>query len=269
MITVALAGGMGACSKKGDDSSSSTTAPATTEASTTTAKATTSEADGSSTTEPATDDASVDPWTADAIAHRDAIGKTFDYACPAGGNADSIWGVETYTDDSSVCTAAVHVGLITVEKGGDVTIKIAAGKDAYDAGTANGITSSEYAAWPGSFIFPKAPPGSGKFDASPATWSITAESLSLKVGQTAVVTCSAGGQIGTIYGTGVYTADSYVCSAAVHVGLITQKKGGPVKVELVKGASTYTSTTAHGITSVAYGAFDPAFTFPDDQPGQG
>jgi len=63
-------------------------------------------------------------------------------------------GVDIYTDDSSVCTAAVHAGLITLAQGGRVVIEIRDGLEAYEGGAANGITTLEYASWPGSFVFP-------------------------------------------------------------------------------------------------------------------
>jgi hypothetical protein len=67
-----------------------------------------------------------------------------------------VWGDGIYTDDSSVCTAAVHAGLITVAEGGRVVIEISAGLDAYEGATANGVTTLPYASWPGSFGFPGA-----------------------------------------------------------------------------------------------------------------
>jgi hypothetical protein len=56
-----------------------------------------------------------------------------------------------YTDDSSVCTAAVHAGAITVEDGGEVTIEITAGEDSYEGTEQNGIESFDYGPWGGSF----------------------------------------------------------------------------------------------------------------------
>ncbi len=66
-------------------------------------------------------------WSTSAVAHRGAAGQRFDYHCPPGGSPGSIWGTDVYTDDSSVCTAAVHTGLISLSSGGDVTIEISAG----------------------------------------------------------------------------------------------------------------------------------------------
>ncbi len=87
-------------------------------------------------------------------------GTTIDINCPAGGTlAAPIWGGDDgiYTDDSAICVAAVHAGLITVDDGGAVVIEKTAGQDGYGEGfTANGVTSLPWPdPWSGSFIFPE------------------------------------------------------------------------------------------------------------------
>ena len=72
---------------------------------------------------------------------------------PADGTLGAVWGTDVYTDDSSVCTAAVHLGLINELDGGLVVIQISGGLEAYEGTTANGVTSGSYAAWSGSFTF--------------------------------------------------------------------------------------------------------------------
>lgn len=66
--------------------------------------------------------------------------------CPAGCTSGSLWGTTTYTDDSSICTAGIHAGLIPAS-GGQFAVVIAAGQDSYEGSTANGITSSGWGAW--------------------------------------------------------------------------------------------------------------------------
>jgi hypothetical protein len=58
-----------------------------------------------------------------------------------------------YTDDSSIATAAVHAGLITVRDGGVVTIEIRQGAGEYEGSVSNGITSKTWGPFPGSFVF--------------------------------------------------------------------------------------------------------------------
>jgi hypothetical protein len=66
---------------------------------------------------------------------------------------DTVWGTDTYTDDSSVCTAAVHAGLITLASGGPVTFEMRPGLDSYEASTRNGIASRSWGVWSSSFVF--------------------------------------------------------------------------------------------------------------------
>ncbi|WP_442942330.1 LCCL domain-containing protein [Nostoc sp.] len=58
-----------------------------------------------------------------------------------------------YTDDSSICNAAVHAGLITTRNGGQVRIRICPGAVSYYGTTRNGVNSRNYGSWGGSFIF--------------------------------------------------------------------------------------------------------------------
>lgn len=96
----------------------------------------------------------IDPWSVNAVEHRAEVGEEFTYECPPADESrlDTVWGTDVYTDDSSVCTAGVHAGAITVEDGGDVTIEIAPGEESYDASEQNGIESSSYGPWGGSFV---------------------------------------------------------------------------------------------------------------------
>lgn len=261
LASVLIVGVLGGCSSSGGESSDAGEATATAPA-----KASTSTTAADETAAPSTAPADGDPWTADAQEHRGSDGDQFDQDCPAGGEPDTIWGVELYTDDSSICTAAVHVGLITFDEGGTVTYEIAPGEDRYESGIANGITSASYGSWGGSFLFPDAPPGSGEFEPGVDSWRVTAQSLALAVGDTYELSCGAGGEPGSVWGTGTYTADSSICTAAQHAGLIDAADGGVVAIEVVDGQDAYEGTEANGITSSSYGSFGLSFTFPDDQP---
>ena len=56
---------------------------------------------------------------------------TIHVTCPEEGVVGSLWGTEIYTDDSSICTTAVHMGLISVEEGGAFVVTILDGQEAY------------------------------------------------------------------------------------------------------------------------------------------
>lgn len=93
-------------------------------------------------------------WSSTATAFRGQDNRRVAYDCPADGFFTVVWGTDIYTDDSSVCTAAVHAGKITKEAGGRVVIEIRPGEDSYESSTRNGVTSSSWPSWGGSFIFP-------------------------------------------------------------------------------------------------------------------
>lgn len=93
-------------------------------------------------------------WTRQADPWRGNNGRRYSLRCKARGTISSrVWGTDVYTDDSSICSAAVHAGLVTTSSGGTVTIEIRPGQNSYTASTRNGITSQRYDAWNGSFVF--------------------------------------------------------------------------------------------------------------------
>lgn len=94
-------------------------------------------------------------WTATAAEHRDEVGRVFTVVCPSGGQIAEVWGTDLYTDDSSICTAAAHAGLITLEDGGEVTFEIRGGASGYRGSFRNGITTGELGAWENAFAFVK------------------------------------------------------------------------------------------------------------------
>lgn len=93
-------------------------------------------------------------WGLDATEYRGQDGRRIAFLCPPDGEIGSVWGTGTYTDDSSVCSAAVHAGLINTVEGGRVVIEIAPGEDAYEGTEAKGVSSRDYGSWSGSFTFP-------------------------------------------------------------------------------------------------------------------
>src|SRR5436190_3311840 len=79
-------------------------------------------------------------------------GKTLKFTCPTNGKESSAWGTDTYTLDSSICTAAVHAGKIQLESGGPVTIEMRPGESSYKGSTRNGIKTNDYEKYGSSFI---------------------------------------------------------------------------------------------------------------------
>ena len=91
-------------------------------------------------------------WSSTALGVEDRLGERFTYHCPPDGRAGVVWGTDTYTADSSVCTAAVHAGLISLAAGGDVVIEVRPGEAAYTGSDRNGVSTLGYGSYDSSFV---------------------------------------------------------------------------------------------------------------------
>ncbi|MEP7097247.1 MAG: LCCL domain-containing protein [Dokdonella sp.] len=81
-------------------------------------------------------------------------GERYEFLCPPGKPQPSrVVGDGIYTDDSSICTAAVHAGVIYPKAGGRVAIEIRRGQQSYAGADRNYVESNSYAGpWSGSFV---------------------------------------------------------------------------------------------------------------------
>lgn len=97
-------------------------------------------------------------WATNATDFRCRRLERFGFDCPVGGVASAVWGSSIYTDDSSICTAAVHDGKITKNSGGHVIVEMRPGERIYRSTTRNGVTTTAYSVpdgapnWPCSFV---------------------------------------------------------------------------------------------------------------------
>jgi LCCL domain len=202
-------------------------------------------------------------WYDNAVVIRGKTG-TFEYVCAGGGRLDQVWGsAPIFADNSTVCSAAVQAGLITEVDGGIVTVQPAPGQASYTGTAANGVTSSSLSQWPGSFKITAAVKGGGtpgvKLGGGAAnSWAVPYRGEN---GQKVLYICPGGMPIQTVYGTNTYTDDSPPCTAAVQVGLITQKNGGRVTVVIGPGQSSYASFTANGVESRSSGPTPGSYSF--------
>ena len=181
-------------------------------------------------------------WSKNVTEYRAQNGRRVTLVCPAGGVIGDLWGTDTYTDDSSACSAAAHAGLITRAQGGVVTIVIGPGRKSYAGSHRNGVTSKGFGHTSGSFAFDGAT-GEGRVD-----WTTNAKGLDV-AGRPVTVVCPAGGTSSTVWGTDTYTEDSSICTAAVHAGAITLASGGRVTVQHVGGQATYAASSRNGVSS--------------------
>ena len=85
----------------------------------------------------------------------DKRGKIGEYYCYKiiGSTEGTVWGDGVYTDDSNIAKAAVLEGKCKIGENKEVCIKIIEGKSSYGSCTKNGISTSSYGSWDGSYIF--------------------------------------------------------------------------------------------------------------------
>ncbi len=203
-------------------------------------------------------------WGATAVEYRGRTGFQLEVMCPAGGRLGTVWGNNPYTDDSSICTAAVHAGLITPAAGGHVLIEIRGDRKAFFGNRRNGVKSNTYGPWQGSFVFPQAAldlPGLPEPPPDPkaTTWSTTATELRGRLGERFEFDCPPGGTPGAVWGHGPYTDDSSICTAAVHAEVIDLAAGGPVWIEIQPGSDAYPACARNGIRTGRWGAYPGGF----------
>jgi hypothetical protein len=155
----------------------------------------------------------------------------------------------------------VHHGYITVREGGTVQVVIRPGLASYAGTSLNGVTTESWPAWEGSFEivglvppFEEAPPPSVE-----GPWSAHAMDHRGRTGERFEYDCPPGGSPGPIWGTGIYTDDSSVCTAAVLAGHISFVDGGRVTIEMRPGRHFYVGTRRQVVRSGAWGQWDGSF----------
>ena len=166
----------------------------------------------------------------------------------------SVWGVDVYTADSAICRAALHAGAVP-RTGGEVTVLPEAGRAFYPGVTRFTVSSNNYGAAEASYRF-KLPEGVTPPNLCPDNFAAFKDS-------TDPVPCTCTPQAastGSVWGTDVYTADSAICRAALHAGVI-RSSGGPVTVVPEAGRASYPALTRNGVTSSNYDAFEFSFRF--------
>ena len=92
-------------------------------------------------------------WTSRVIQFSREAGRKLVFDCPRGGRAERITGTDVYGETSSVCTAAVHAGLITLNNGGRIVVEVLPGRESFSGSSRNGITSLSYGRMTNSFAF--------------------------------------------------------------------------------------------------------------------
>ncbi|HYO45712.1 MAG TPA: LCCL domain-containing protein, partial [Gemmatimonadota bacterium] len=92
-------------------------------------------------------------WSTRANQAKAPVGALVEFECPRGGTGGNVWGTDVYTDDSSICEAAVHAGMIVRADGGIVRFELLGAQPSFQASERHGVRSIDYPTWPGSFRF--------------------------------------------------------------------------------------------------------------------
>ncbi len=168
-------------------------------------------------------------------------------AAAAAAQGAAVWGSGPYTSDSRICRAALHAGAIPAA-GGTVTVSPAPGQQSYAASSANGVQTSSYGPWSGSFTVAAAGGGGGSGKPPPLGQETTAAGPACPANfesQSAPLACACTAEAteaGTVWGTGAYTSDSSICRAARHAGIIPAQGG-----QLELGAPRFAHVDIHRV----------------------
>ncbi|UJR29698.1 hypothetical protein I4U23_017246 [Adineta vaga] len=183
------------------------------------------------------------------INYRDKIDQTFSFLI-TGKIQGSVFGTNIYTDDSSIATAAVHAGVLSVDETKTLFVKILPGQLNYQGSTQNEVTSSSYGVWMGSYMFTN------------ASLTTITNLVNYRHKLNEIISISVTGLIGgSVYGTNIYTDDSNVGTAAVHAGVLSIGETKTVEVRILPGQSSYKGSTQNGVISSSYGLWLGSYVF--------
>ena len=212
-------------------------------------------------------------WTMTAEPWRGMLGQTYSVYCPpAAAPGGTVWGAISYTDDSSICMAAVHA-LVSFDhvRGGTVYFTLEQGRGAYAADTTRGVITQSYGPWSASFRIVGAYVGRQPNeinDSTPMeiTWRANAVHWRGLDSAQRIVQCPGSRTGGLIWGRDVYADESAICPAAVHAGLIKVATGGAVTLRIERGREFYPGGVRHSVRSDSTAdKLNGSFSFPKEQ----
>jgi hypothetical protein len=175
-----------------------------------------------------------------------------------------VWGTRIYTDDSSVCAAARHAGVIGAG-GGWVELRAAPGQSSYAGSTRNGISTANWQRWNRSFVFTGSVSAGNETNAPDhSALAQCPDNATAFRGSRQRIACHCRPEAmkGSIWGSGIYTDDSSICLSAVHAGVIT-RAGGTVTILILAGQRAYSGTSQNGVRTSSYNSWHGSFRFAD------
>jgi hypothetical protein len=181
----------------------------------------------------------------------------------SGSLSGGVWGTNSFTDDSTIGSAAVHAGVLADGQQGVVRVVTGPSRLAYIGSKANGITSGSWGSWSASYsvsdpagnVALHAYPG---MPANPLPNPGSMTSYRDRIGA-AIYFSVTGAASGGVWGSGPYTDDSSLARAAVHAGVVPVDVTGTAKVTVLGVQPSFISTTANGVTSSSYGSYGGSY----------
>lgn len=204
---------------------------------------------------------------------RSRMGGVFFFKVTANAKAGSVWGTNVYTHDTALAAAVVHAGVLRDGETGTVRVTISPAQTSFVGSTLNGLTSNSFGAYDGSYTVSNASgttplaayPG---MPTNPLAASVGLGSYVNQIGA-ALYFRVTGSTSGVIWGTGVYTGDSSLATAAVHAGKLGAASTDVVKVSMLGPQTSFASSVANGVRSNSFGAYSTSFRVDTPDSGLG
>lgn len=191
--------------------------------------------------------------------------------CDSGSTRNGrIWGTRVYAQESRICRAALHAGVIG-DRGGLVTFDLRGGQFSYEGSRRNGVRSRDYGRSARSIDFrgggndyvpPNSPYPPLRPDPGGEVRNCAGNGLSLRASPGGV-TCRCtrtGVSGGQVFGTDVYSERSAICRAALHAGVVG-RNGGVVRVVSASGRNQYRGSQRNGVSTQQAGPAQYSFRF--------
>jgi filamentous hemagglutinin family protein len=90
-------------------------------------------------------------------AYRNNVGEIYSVPITGSATGSTVWGTGPFTDDSLLAKAAVFDGSLANGASATLYVQMMGSQNSYASGTANGVTTVSYPAWPGSYDFVSPP----------------------------------------------------------------------------------------------------------------
>lgn len=133
------------------------------------------------------------------------------------------------------------------------------GVQKYAGSLRNGVQSRDYSSWKTNYAVSDAS-GATALHAYPGMADNPLPAPGNLSGYTAMIGASlyfnvTASTSGSLWGTGIYTADSTLAKAVVHAGLAASGQTLAVKATIKGGQASYAASASNGVTSSAYGSY--------------